>query len=269
MYCPECNKETPDEAQFCFECGTRVNKECPRCASVIRLRARMCLHCKHELTDDDFALFEKEERQRLERRDEAQRRMELQQFNLYNPPALIATWWGVLKCQNCGTFHEVKYGLWGPETVKYRDIYGALRNDRCRFCGYTLDGNGENSPFDVPDFTDRQVDNAKKKCLPKGYPVKVTQGPILKVQTAAVEQASPSKQKLKSVWTIGHRTGLALAMLVAIFRYLQHVANYGWSASTAYPEFIGDMFVLTVVGYVAGCTIGIIAAGLWRAMKSD
>ena len=44
-------------------------KECPRCAEVIKLRAKFCLHCSYEYSDDEFKkeqnLFAKEERKKI------------------------------------------------------------------------------------------------------------------------------------------------------------------------------------------------------------
>ena len=293
MYCPECNKETPDEAQFCIECGARVNKECPRCALVIRLRARMCLHCKYELTEADVALVEKKEVERLDKLNqeetliqEAKREKEAKdRFTRFHPPALIAGWGRkVHKCKRCGALHP-----------RWYEIHGLGPYD-CRMCRGNSGPQGFvtiPNPWNVNEFSKRERRNAKRKGAlvsprtPSGgtEPDGLTNGlksraapvsgsepeppPEPERQTPAVAKVSPSKPKRTSAGKIGNRTGLALAILVAMVRYLQHVGNYGWSASTAYPQFIGDMFVSTVVGYVAGWIIGIIAAGLWRAMKSD
>ena len=42
MLCQECGKETPDQGIFCIHCGTRINKECPACAEIIKLKAKKC-----------------------------------------------------------------------------------------------------------------------------------------------------------------------------------------------------------------------------------
>ncbi len=157
MYCQECNKETPNEALFCMECGARVNKECPRCAEIIKLKARMCLHCKYELTENDIQLVEKEERQRWEKQEEAQRQMEAlqreegalhlrEEYSSFHPPALIAQWGDpVRKCANCGTLH--------PRYLQIED----LGNVECRWCRKRCRFDGCPNPYRLNDFSNDEI----------------------------------------------------------------------------------------------------------------
>jgi hypothetical protein len=48
MYCNSCGNETPDQSMFCLYCNTQLNKECPRCAEIIKFKAHVCRYCGHE-----------------------------------------------------------------------------------------------------------------------------------------------------------------------------------------------------------------------------
>lgn len=65
MYCYSCGNETPDESINCMHCGTQVNKECPRCAEIIKLKARYCRFCGYEIVVNDSNQLEETEWQNL------------------------------------------------------------------------------------------------------------------------------------------------------------------------------------------------------------
>ena len=69
--------------------------------------------------------------------------------------------------------------------------------------------------------------------------------------------------KQTSVWKLGHRTGIVIVMVLALFRYVIHVSDYGFTSQLG-VEFIGDIGAVIFcypLGLIAGATI----AGLWRA----
>lgn len=58
MFCPSCGNETPDGSIFCINCGLRVNKECPRCAEIIKVKAKVCRFCGYEFTAEELIEIE-------------------------------------------------------------------------------------------------------------------------------------------------------------------------------------------------------------------
>ncbi len=45
MRCPECRAKNPDEANFCFKCGARLQAVCPQCGAALPAEARFCFVC--------------------------------------------------------------------------------------------------------------------------------------------------------------------------------------------------------------------------------
>jgi class 3 adenylate cyclase/tetratricopeptide (TPR) repeat protein len=45
MNCPNCATENPQEARFCFNCGTPLAVECSNCGTSLQAGARFCHHC--------------------------------------------------------------------------------------------------------------------------------------------------------------------------------------------------------------------------------
>ena len=45
MRCPRCTAENRDDAQFCAECGTRIDRRCPACGAPAAARSKFCDAC--------------------------------------------------------------------------------------------------------------------------------------------------------------------------------------------------------------------------------
>jgi len=45
MRCPECQHENRQEAKFCEECGTKLQRVCPNCGEELRPQAKFCDEC--------------------------------------------------------------------------------------------------------------------------------------------------------------------------------------------------------------------------------
>jgi hypothetical protein len=65
MYCQTCGNETPDQGLFCLRCGTHLNKECPRCAEIIKYKAKVCRFCGYEFTAEENAELERIDQERI------------------------------------------------------------------------------------------------------------------------------------------------------------------------------------------------------------
>jgi class 3 adenylate cyclase len=48
--CPGCERENPDEARFCLQCGAHLIISCPACGVALPLGARFCLECGRAVT---------------------------------------------------------------------------------------------------------------------------------------------------------------------------------------------------------------------------
>jgi hypothetical protein len=70
--------------------------------------------------------------------------------------------------------------------------------------------------------------------------------------------------KQTSVWKLGHRTGIVIVMVLALFRYVIHVSDYGFTSQLG-VEFNGDIAAIVIVYYPLGLIAGATIAGLWRA----
>lgn len=128
MHCRSCGNEVPAQGLFCLYCGTRLNKECPNCAEIVRLSANVCRFCSYEFTSRDMAeieqleqqriLRERAEQERIEReraeqnrlrteeskRQEERKKEEYQRW--HNPQEM--TKWGIslLQCTKCSTLNS-------------------------------------------------------------------------------------------------------------------------------------------------------------------
>src|SRR5262245_9399609 len=49
MKCPRCQHESPADALFCQECGTRLELACPGCGAANQLGAKFCKKCGQPL----------------------------------------------------------------------------------------------------------------------------------------------------------------------------------------------------------------------------
>jgi ATPase subunit of ABC transporter with duplicated ATPase domains len=147
MLCQTCGNETHEQGLFCLSCGTRVNKECPRCAEIVKLRAKVCRFCGYEFTAEEMAQIERDEQERqqqqqeqeaeqerrgreeLERaeqervqrekaeRERAQRekadlekrRREQEEFRRLNPPDKVSNWGDtLLECPQCSVLNSIR-----------------------------------------------------------------------------------------------------------------------------------------------------------------
>ncbi|MBL7178245.1 MAG: AAA family ATPase [Desulfobacteraceae bacterium] len=50
MKCPQCQFENRDGANFCLECGEKIELQCPQCGKVLPTKAKFCDECGHNLT---------------------------------------------------------------------------------------------------------------------------------------------------------------------------------------------------------------------------
>ena len=53
MKCPSCDSENREEVNFCEECGTRLERECPDCKTLIPLGKKFCGNCGCKLSFSD------------------------------------------------------------------------------------------------------------------------------------------------------------------------------------------------------------------------
>ena len=122
MYCQSCGNETPDQAIYCLHCGVRVNKECPRCAEIVKAKAKMCRFCRYEFSPEEIAELERLEQERRlrqeakrERREkkeehgrvEAERERRQQEYAHWHPPERVGAWGHtVLECPRCSTLNS-------------------------------------------------------------------------------------------------------------------------------------------------------------------
>lgn len=119
MYCQSCGNETPDQGIFCLHCGTRLNKECPRCAEIVRVKAKICRFCGYEFTPEEMAEIgrleqerktEHKKRKREEREKEnfEKKHRKEEEYERWHRPEIVGTWGGtVLECPQCSTLNSV------------------------------------------------------------------------------------------------------------------------------------------------------------------
>ena len=50
MQCPSCQRENPEDAIFCNECGHKFELSCPECGKINPLDSKFCNKCGHNLT---------------------------------------------------------------------------------------------------------------------------------------------------------------------------------------------------------------------------
>jgi hypothetical protein len=136
MYCQSCGKETPDQGIFCLHCGTRLNKECPRCAEIVRHKAKVCRFCGYEFTPEEIAKVEQEEQERVlrlererlletekrekEKREKERERREQEEeekkkkeweeeYSRWHRPEVVSTWGStVFQCPQCSILNSLK-----------------------------------------------------------------------------------------------------------------------------------------------------------------
>jgi predicted amidophosphoribosyltransferase len=53
--CPHCAAELPSEAQFCHQCGNKLNAKlrCPHCSAELIAGSKFCGGCGRSITSDD------------------------------------------------------------------------------------------------------------------------------------------------------------------------------------------------------------------------
>lgn len=143
MLCQACGSETSTEGLYCLKCGVRVNKECPRCAEIIKLKAKVCRYCGCEFTGEEIAALEQLELENVKRKqaefelakqeqqradEERERRLELErekrrqqeEIARWNAPDIVRRYGTPLKhCPKCSTLNS-------------------LADDRCRRCSGSL-----------------------------------------------------------------------------------------------------------------------------------
>lgn len=127
MYCNSCGNETPDQGMFCLHCGTRLNKECPRCAEIIKFKAKICRFCGYEFAAEEIAEIERVEQEkvlrqeaerkkkregergRVEREKELEKeRREEAEYHRWHRPEIVGTWGGVVfQCTQCSTLNSL------------------------------------------------------------------------------------------------------------------------------------------------------------------
>lgn len=49
MNCPKCQKENPENAKFCIECGSPMVFFCPQCGATIQAKTKFCMECGNDL----------------------------------------------------------------------------------------------------------------------------------------------------------------------------------------------------------------------------
>ena len=47
MKCPNCETQNPEDARFCFNCGTTLALECSNCGTTLPAKAKFCFNCGH------------------------------------------------------------------------------------------------------------------------------------------------------------------------------------------------------------------------------
>jgi len=50
--CPKCQVENKNDAEFCKECGTRIEVACPKCGRLNHPSNKFCDKCGHNLAKD-------------------------------------------------------------------------------------------------------------------------------------------------------------------------------------------------------------------------
>jgi class 3 adenylate cyclase len=50
MKCPNCQHENPEDSNFCFECGQKLELICPQCSKALPIGVKFCNKCGHNLT---------------------------------------------------------------------------------------------------------------------------------------------------------------------------------------------------------------------------
>jgi tetratricopeptide (TPR) repeat protein len=50
MQCPKCQFENKEDANFCLECGEKLEIKCPQCGRTLATAAKFCDKCGHDLT---------------------------------------------------------------------------------------------------------------------------------------------------------------------------------------------------------------------------
>ena len=48
MNCPNCQTDNPDQAKFCFNCGTPLALTCSNCGTSLPGGAKFCFNCGHQ-----------------------------------------------------------------------------------------------------------------------------------------------------------------------------------------------------------------------------
>lgn len=139
MYCQSCGKDTPEQAVFCLHCGARINKECPRCAEIIKFRAKVCRFCGYKFILEEITTLEQDEQARLreierERQESAMREklqreieqeemkkrkkkeQEEEEYARWHRPDIVSKWGAVvLQCSECSTLNPVDIAQFPPK----------------------------------------------------------------------------------------------------------------------------------------------------------